>query len=385
MVITSSPPVIDIESLLVPISDEKPSGEGMQYSAVYDEIKEARRADDTLNQGKWQFDPKQSDWKQVIFLSTDALKTMTKDLQIAAWLTEGLVSQHGFVGLRDGLKVIRGLHENFWDTVFPEIDEGDDMEARANSLEFLARSTGDALKKLPLTESGESLNYYNWEESKNFDIPDNMDALDYDKKQKMVALQQQATEEKRITGSRWRIAKNTTPRAFYELINITLEENWTEYNALDQVMDEKFGRQTPGLGALKKSLDDLRSMIKKVLEEKRVSEPYPEDNEEPAVIASELGDEGNSSGNGVGVVAKGFAATQGAIQNRQDALKRLTEVADYFRRSEPHSPVSYLVQKAVRWGNMPLDEWLKEVVKDDSVFGRLKETLGVTENTEQSA
>ena len=47
-------------------------------------------------------------------------------------------------------------------------------------------------------------------------------------------------------------------------------------------------------------------------------------------------------------------------------------------KSEPHSPVSYLVQRAVKWGNMPLDSWLQEVIKDEIVLANLRETLGVT-------
>ena len=56
---------------------------------------------------------------------------------------------------------------------------------------------------------------------------------------------------------------------------------------------------------------------------------------------------------------------------------RLEEVAAYFRANEPHSPVAYLLDRAVKWGNMPLDRWLQEVVKDKNVLGELNETLGL--------
>jgi type VI secretion system ImpA family protein len=70
------------------------------------------------------------------------------------------------------------------------------------------------------------------------------------------------------------------------------------------------------------------------------------------------------------------ATATGAVRSRQDALKRLADVAEFFRKTEPHSPVSYLVQRAVKWGNMPLDNWLQEVIKDENVLGQLRETLG---------
>jgi type VI secretion system protein ImpA len=55
-------------------------------------------------------------------------------------------------------------------------------------------------------------------------------------------------------------------------------------------------------------------------------------------------------------------------------------VADYFRRTEPHSPVSYLVQRAVRWGEMPLEAWLQNVIHDEGVLEQLRETLGLKDS-----
>ena len=81
--------------------------------------------------------------------------------------------------------------------------------------------------------------------------------------------------------------------------------------------------------------------------------------------------------------AGGTAASSGAIQSRKDALKRLGEIADFFARTEPHSPVSYLVSRAVKWGNMPLESWLQDVIKDETVLYQLRQTLGI--NTSESS
>jgi type VI secretion system protein ImpA len=89
--------------------------------------------------------------------------------------------------------------------------------------------------------------------------------------------------------------------------------------------------------------------------------------EQPADAAGD--NESNASDAGVGSVT--------AIKARQDAFRRLGEVADYFRRNEPHSPVSYLVQRAIKWGQMPLEMWLEDVIKDGLVLGSLRETLGL--------
>src|SRR3712207_6515693 len=123
--VESRAPVIDIEALLQPISPEKPAGESLQYSGLYDEIREARRADDMLAQGQWQHEPKLADYRKVIGLAIPALTSETKDLQISVWLSEALTREHGFVGLRDSLTLLRRLQEDFWETLHPEIDEGD--------------------------------------------------------------------------------------------------------------------------------------------------------------------------------------------------------------------------------------------------------------------
>ncbi|MCV4783215.1 type VI secretion system ImpA family N-terminal domain-containing protein, partial [Escherichia coli] len=95
------PPVIDFETLLTPISEDSPSGENLRYSGLYDEITEARRADDALLQGEWQTELKTTDYRKIIELAVDALSTKTKDIQIAAWLSESLVKVYGFAGFRD--------------------------------------------------------------------------------------------------------------------------------------------------------------------------------------------------------------------------------------------------------------------------------------------
>lgn len=364
-------PIIDLEEYLRPISEENPSGESLRYSGIYDEIKEARREDEDLalgNLGQWKYDMKAADYRKVIELASNALITQTKDLQIAVWFSEALTKVNGFVGLRDSLKLVSGLQEIFWETLFPEIDEGD-MEGRANAIASLDKQTASAIRGKPITE-GEGLTWLNWEESTRFDIPDSMDAVEYNDRQRFEELKKQAEAENRVTGERWRKARALTRRAFCEETYFVLNECWTEYENLNRVIEEKFDRnQAPGLGELRKSLDDLKTQVKRLLDEKRLEEPDPEDEKAEGEQA-----EGEVSEDGTVMVA--VAGKKGPIQSRQDALKRLSEVAEYFRKNEPHSPVSYLINRAVKWGSMPLESWLQDVIKDESIISQLRQTLG---------
>jgi type VI secretion system protein ImpA len=136
-------------------------------------------------------------------------------------------------------------------------------------------------------------------------------------------------------------------------------------------MDEKFQRETPGLKALERTLDEVRSLLEKIVKEKRISEPYPGE------LATQEGMAEDALTNGQAGAAVGARLSTGAVRTRQEALNRLAEVAEYFRQTEPHSPISYLVQRAIKWGQMPLEAWLEDVIKDSSVLGSLRETLGI--------
>lgn len=351
--------VIDVEALLAPIPGDNPAGENVQYSGLHDEVREARRAEDPLSQGDWQRELKAADWDLTLELSEKALKSQTKDLQVAAWLAEALVKKHGFPGLRDGLKVMRGLQERFWDQVYPGMDDGD-LEGRANSLSWLDRQSALAVKEVPITKApGMAYSYLQLEQSKQFELPANADA---ETVARVNAERAKAAEEGQVTPEDFAKAKAASKRAFYEEISGELRECTQEFQALDRAMDERFGRETPGLGELKKSLDLVRDLVDKTLKEKRAEEPSAAD-----VVTAE-GEEG---------AVGGVPGVTGPIRSRQDALARLAQVADFFRRTEPHSPVSYLVQRAITWGQMPLDAWLADVIKDGTMLAAIKETLGL--------
>ncbi len=358
------PAVVDVEALLAPIPGDNPVGESLQYSGLYDEIREARRSDDNLEQGDWQHEIKTAEWPKVVELATGALATKTKDLQVCSWLVEALVELYGFAGMRDGLKVMRGLHEQYWDRVYPEMEDGD-LDARANALSFMDSRVELPLKKVRLTKSagGVDYPYLEWEVSTKFDIPENLESLDPDALNRASELRAQAEAEGKTTGEDWRKAKNTTRRAFYEDTHVLINQCWEEFQALDRVMDEKFGKHTPGLGIIKKTLEAIRSLIEKVVKEKRILEPDP--------VADGATDSADVSGDGSSL------ASGGPLRSRADALRQLAEVAQYFQRTEPHSPVAYLVQRAIKWGQMPLEAWLEDVIKDGAVLGHLKETLGL--------
>ncbi|HEY3067050.1 MAG TPA: type VI secretion system protein TssA [Methylomirabilota bacterium] len=356
----ASPATIDFATLLTPIPGPDPSGAALRYAGTYDAIQDARRADDNLAQGDWKRDTKTADWAGVTTLAIEALQTKTKDIQIAAWLVEALVKRHGFAGLRDGLRLLRQLEEAFWPTLHPLVED-DDMEPRAAPLEWLNEKLPATVRGVPITRLHDGLAYswIHWEESR---IVENL------LRQNPEAAQEELKEGK-VTSEQFDRAVATTSRAFYETLLADIDESFEAWEQLDRMNDEKFGRQSPSLLGLKKTLEDCRALVDSITRRKRELEPDPET---PGAVSTP----GQARGESVG--------GDGVLTDRAAALRQLAAVAAFFRRTEPHSPVSYLVQRAVVWGSMPLEEWLREVIGDDGVLARVRETLGLMNPTGRS-
>ena len=79
-------------------------------------------------------------------------------------------------------------------------------------------------------------------------------------------------------------------------------------------------------------------------------------------------------GEPVAVAADTPSQSVGPIKSRADAFKKLTEISEFFRKTEPHSPIPYILERAVKWGEMPLNDLIKELIPDSSArdtFGSL--------------
>ena len=284
---------IDLVSILTPVGDDNPAGENLRY-VLFDEITEARRADDAYDRGDWQRDIKNADWETVISLCSDALVNRTKDLQIAAWLAEGLTIMEGFEGLLTGLKVIRGFLENFWESVYPEIED-DDLDFRVGRLEFLNTALGMRIKQIPLTDSNARAGYswLQWEESRRVGYEG--DAAKAETRAELIA-------EGKVTADDFDAAVSQSKKAFYESLAADVTKCNEEFETLEQLADEKFGNEAPRLAELRKSFEDCNQLVSKILKEKRELEPdEPDEPDEPepaAEIEGDADEDSTSAGSG---------------------------------------------------------------------------------------
>jgi type VI secretion system protein ImpA len=71
------------------------------------------------------------------------------------------------------------------------------------------------------------------------------------------------------------------------------------------------------------------------------------------------------------------------IRTRAEAYQLLAEVAEFLVRSDPHSPVPYLVSRAVAWGRMPLQELLAELVRNSGELTEIYKLLDLQPSQNQ--
>lgn len=316
------------EELLAPVSPGQPCGEDLSFSPEFDAIAKARQADDpTLEQGPWATSLKEADWKFVHAQCAQLIEKRSKDLKLAAWMAEALAIRASFRGLAEGLALMAALCERYWDEVYPLPDEGA-HDQRIGNLCWIAARAPQLIRAMPLTEGdGYSLN--------DFAAPP--EGVDID------------------------AARRNSSPAFYATLLADCASCGEAIDALERAIDERLGADGPGLSAARAALDAVRHAVA----------PFA-----PEAAAGGVTDAPVAAPESAPAAT---AVRSGQLQDRAQALARLREVAEFFRKTEPHSPVAYLADKAARWGEQPLHVWLRGVVKDQATFDHLQELLGVDE------
>ncbi len=261
---------IDTDSLLAPIPGENPAGEDVRYSPIYDDLKEARRADDQLERGEWQREIKTSDWDKVISLAVDTLSRKSKDLQIAAWLTEALIRKEGFSGLAAGLKLLQGLLQGYWENMYPIIEEGD-VEFRGAPLQFLNDKVSSFLKEVPLTDASATPGYswLKWQESREVGAESDTLTRDGGVDESKKKRRDELIAEKKLTAEEFDSAVARTSKAFYQSLVEDLAQSQEGFKNLDALVDEKFGREGPRLSDFGEALEDCARVVTKIFKEQK--------------------------------------------------------------------------------------------------------------------
>ena len=348
-----------LDALLAPIAGPQPCGEDLSFSHELDQITELRREDDpTLAQGDWVAPLKVADWPGVAALCEQLLAERSKDLRLAMWLTEAWTIERGYTGLLQGLRLCEALCARYWDGLYPTIDDGD-ADQRIGNVRWLLQKTVQLADSQAVTQ-GRPSGAYSLRDLK----------LARHQQQSGSASSESAAGSSTLTPEQFMRALKSTPAEHLRAQLTALQDVQSVLRTWQDFVDAQLGADGPSFVAAKEALANAEHEVQRLMREAGVSLT---DGPSAAAMA-DLASVANSDAQAAG--ANG-SQMPGPITSRAQALQQLREVAAYFRRTEPHSPVAYLADKAVRWGDMPLHEWLRQVVKDQGAMSHLEVLLGL--------
>jgi len=361
----------DTAELLQPIPGDDPCGEDASFSEAFDRIREARRADDpSLSQGEWQTELKTADWRAAIELASDVLKNQSKDLQAAVWLGEALISRHGWAGAAPAFDVLHGLVDAYWDGLHPR-PEGEDYEERAGKLAWFGVNGSLALRKAPLNASAPYVSLIDWQESREVDNLARQNSAAY----------QEALDAGKPTGEMVDKAIDASGPTFIAGLIAQVDAAQAAFERLQAMVDQRFGRHAPSLSEIADAIKRARQVLGRAGQNLGLA---PKAAEAPTAAEAAPADVGQAAPAApapavasAAPIAAGIPRVTVDFQARAELLRVLGEIAAHFKRVEPHSPVSFLLERALAWADMPLDQWLAEVVNDDSVLGTIRDRIGL--------
>ncbi len=337
------------DDLLTPIAGENPSGPSLRYDPVYDKIKEARREDDDAPQGDWQRERKSADFKLVIKLAGDAIATRSKDLQLAAWLTEASLRREGFSGLLEGITLLHGLVSEFWETVHPEIEDGD-LEMRAAPLEWVGTYLEMPVRKTGITKSG--LSYFKYKESRTVGYEEQ--AAENESKR---TAREAAVADGKATAEDFDAASSATSTDQYGAWVAALDGSMEALDSLGELCNEKFEDFAPSFSKLRNALEEVRQVVNSIWQKRLDQEGRPpaaeEAPEEDAAEAEQTYQPVSTSGGAAAAPARARKTVAGLDPaDADEAVLRLGAVAKYLRQADGYSPAPYLLLRGFRWGEL---------------------------------
>jgi len=353
----------EFETLLAVIREDSPTGVDLRNASgdvTFDKIKSLR----TLLTAEADPDGKghEADWKGVARECAAALAEKSKDLELATSLTDAWARLEGFSGLRDGIRFVAALCDRFWDRVHPGF-AGDhvDLDDRAMPLNRLGGAVPAAsacvMFNAPDPRDPSRPRAFCWADQKNSGLVDG----------RATGANQAGADGLLklgfMTGEEWQARIRAVDPAHLRALLGSIEECQAALGELRVIAEKRFADgSSPNLIPLADVLSDIHEHVSKQL-------PAPV--EEGAVANADAATSADAA------AAPASARPGGPPASRDDALRRLDQVAEYFRTHEPHSPVAHLVARAARWGRMPLEEVLKEVISDQGALAKIWDTLGV--------
>ena len=329
--------VIDVQALLGEVAAGSPCGADLEYDPAFAQLEEQAQETPERQYGDTIIPAEPADWRSVKKTAL-ALAERTRDLRVAVYLTRALLHTDGLPGFAEGLALVDGLIERFWAQVYPQLDPDNDNDPtlRVNTIVALCdpEATLHALRETPLVHS-RSLGRFSLR-----DVQIASGALTPLAKDKDQGGGELPTPEK-INGAFQEVGSEQV-----QAIAATIAEAIDRVQRIEAGLTDQIGvSQAPDLSALVGVLKEMRHPLVDHLQRQGVGIASD------AVTGSEgAGEEetGKAGAAGQPSTAGGARLVVGEIASREDALRMIDKICEYFDRYEPSSPAPLLLKRAKR-------------------------------------
>ena len=371
----------DIDTLIAPIDGSHHGvGEDLIFDPRIDAIVAARQEDDPLlAQGNWVTELKVADWDFVKNQCAELLSHTSKDMKLALWYVDALSHTNHLAGISHGLSVLQAFNDEYWLTMYPPLDgEEDSMDIRAGLLSWFVKALTDDIKQLSLADSKAGNYNYNYY----------LTARDHDKQRQQNPDSETSNQ---LTLSDYNHAIKTSNEAWQQALMSNLNKVTEQWQTLTDQLNNLMGMDAPVFAPVTDLLVALTQHLRPLILE------YSDDNSNSAQdsvadIMDSMGDSDSvmSDSSGQSASAKNISSTsfnpsnRDHQSNRQQALKLLGQIQDYFATNEPHSPVTFLLGRAIDWADMPLDQWLTHIIKNEDQLATLSDMIGIQPKRDSS-
>tara|TARA_R110001583_G_scaffold4973_2_gene27635 strand:+ start:13092 stop:14198 length:1107 start_codon:yes stop_codon:yes gene_type:complete len=286
------------------------------------------------------------EWRPIFEQVPNILKQQSKDIEYVAWFIEAACRLHGFKGLYFGFTLAAELIERYWDTLYPTPEPNDLAERIApliglNGIESEG-SLIHPIRTIPITDGG--IVYSTWQYEQALDTS----RLDKDKQEKRFDSGSVSLEDVEQS------IKETSDSFFIEL-DRDVQNAMSAFSRLSASMDDAMSGDPQPTSYIRKALEACALQISSI------TAPIIAKNK--ANLAQEQQTDEQQDGDTTAHHSTP-SGVEGQLNSRAQAISHLETIADFFRRTEPHSPMSYAIEQVIRWSDLSLPELLQELIQD---------------------
>lgn len=369
---TSLSHLVDLEAILTPCSDDMPSGYDTRLdttpSSPYFTLKDLRHQARALERKNIIEDEPQypEQWRQLAQQIPPILQTQSKDIEITTWLIEALCREQGFAGLATGFRAAREIIAAYWHSIHP-LPDNDGQSARISSLIGLNGFDNDGtliqpILAIPIIFSDATGYFATWQCEQSSEIA----RLDKTRAEKKI--QSGSTSPELVQ----RASREMTDSDLLQM-QADIDSALEEFNLLATTLDQLTEVEQPStrlMQTLERCKDALLYLAGDRLQKLNTNPASSDIDMAHAESTHTIGSQASTTTN----VAE-------TIQQREAAVERLRQLASFFRRTEPHSPLSYLIDQAVRWSQLSLPELMLELIDDSSARNQFHRLTGIPTET----